>query len=656
MKTSLALALTLIALAGCRPHLALDPPVALPAATEKWPGAKAVVLLAEDELLDAVRDDTAYAEQRVRRVIQIRTAAALREADVRISLREGEEITAFRARSLAPDGTVRTIGPEALAAAPFKKGEDEVGRIMAAAIPGVVPGSVIEYDYVKHSEKWYREWTSNLPRGYPILEARVRIAMSDLIRYAAKVYNSPEKLRVRREGDLRIVEWSQREIGLPTSEMWAPPDDHWPWVNFRVKQLIFKSFRRDITLTWTDGLRWHHRDLSGESDRFYGGYTAPPMPPCPGEPAARVPCVIDAALALSREKAPFDGFRSWHRARPLREVIGAGGGAAIEKAALVSRLLRDAGLTVEHALTTRAQRRRIDHAHPSPDPLDHLVLHLPAQPGLPAPLWIDPACDHCRPGTLPDDSRGYQAIVLDADGKARTATIGGVEARGDALSRAWRVEWRGEGAVVHLAERAEGGVASRTARADRGRDAKARRDEAEKTGRAIDERAQLEASEPWVCDLALGECARALSVSIAGLAIADRDELLVPLSVLAPDGLFPPVGKRTRDLVIETGARLDETLAVPVPAGHVFAGAPDAFATTSDAFSAKLEVSCRDGVVTLRQQRERRRGRYTPVAAEHRSAALTPPTRTRQAHLRFRRAEGADPCGGATTAAITAPR
>lgn len=657
MKRSLALALALAALAGCRPHLALDPPAALPAATEKWPGAAAVVLLAEHELLEAVRDDTAYAEQRVHHVVQIRTAAALGEGDVRINLREGDEITAFRARSLAPDGTVRTIGPEALSAAPFKKGEDEVGRIMTAAIPGVVAGSVIEFEYVIHSDTWYREWHWHLSRRYPVLEARVRMTMTDLIRYAAKVYNSPEKLRVRREGDLRVVEWSQREIGLPPAESHTPLDDHWPRVTFRVKQLIFKSFRRDITLDWSNTLRWHHRDLTGESDRFYGGYVAPPMPACPGEPAARASCLIDAALAVSRERSPFDGFRSWHRARPLREVLGAGGGAAFEKAALVSRLLRDGGLRVEHAFTVRAQRRRLDHAHPSADALDHLVLYLPAQPGLSAPLWIDPACDHCRPGTLPDDSRGYQAVVLDGDGKARTRTIGGAEARADALSRRYRVEWTAEGgAVVHLAEQAEGTVASQTARADRGRDEAARREDAEKLARQIDERGRLEDAPAWRCDLALGECARALRVTIPGLAIADRDELLVPLTVLAPNGLFPPTGKRQRDLVIETGARLTETVEVPVPAGHVFVGGPDAFQTTSDAFTAALDVSCRDGVVTLTQRRERRRGRYTPVAAEHRSAALTPPMRTRQQHLRFRSAEGADPCGGAATAAITAPR
>lgn len=651
--------LTLLALLGaataCRPSLELSPEESTwHDAAEKWPDAPAVVLLDEIELLNLSRDDTSYANLRVRRVLHVRHRDALEAANIRIRQYEGRELTAFRARSIAPDGKVRSIGPEALAAAPVEEGGEDAGAFLTAAVPGVVVGSTVEYEFVMRNKGWWPTLSYDYDSAYPIVEARARIAITDPIQHATKVYNTNQKVTVRRDGPLRYIEWSQRDIPMPLAEVDAPGDDHWPRLRFRVKQVVSGTLQMDLARHWRDVLADRIEALTDDDhDPFYAGYEAPAMPACPGDAAGRAACLVDAALAIARDRVVFTGFGGWGSIRSLDDVLEAGEGTGFEKAVLVSRLLRDAGLEVEHGFTVRSLRRDIDHAFPAASDLDHLVLRLPVQPGINEPLWIDPACEHCRAGTLPEWSRGFQAIVLDEEnaeddeGSARVVAIGEARARPDVVAHRSRVTIADDDtATVEHEERREGGPAQSTARAVRGLHDWEHREEADELAEFIDERARLDAHTPFTCDRAVGECRRTLRASIPGYAWRAGDALRVPLSVMFQSEGYPdlPEPKRSRDHIVPASVSFIETVEVPVPKGYVFAGGPTANDTPGDAFSARLEVSCRDGIVTLVQRTEARRGRYTPAAIETRRAPLIAAIHTRDDHLRFRRTDGPGGC------------
>lgn len=641
--------LALLLITGCGPRIELAPPApSWPEDDGRWPEAPAVQLLTAFELLDVVRDDTAYHQYRLHTVTRIRTRDALDRGDVRIGLAAGKKLVSFRARSIAPDGTVREIGPEALADAPIKAGDDDVAQILAGAIPGVVVGSIVELEYVVEGDKWVSDWTHNFNSGLPMLEARARVSVTQPIRYAIKVYNTPHKVTVRRDGSLRHLEWSQRDIGPPITEEWAPLDDRWPRLEFRVKKLVIRSFERDIRKGWADQLQWRRKALDGESGDLYDDFAPPPLPACAGPD--RVRCLVDGALAISRARAPFDGFAGWSKNRPLAEVLAAGAGRGFEKAALVLRLLRDAGLTVEPAFTARALRRTLDHDFPSLRPLDHLVLRLPAQPGLDAPLWIDPACDHCKPGELPDWSRALQTIVLPTAGGDALAIAAGEPARANRIDHRYRVELTPDGgAELRYAEHLEGNAAAWRARTARGWSADELRDSITARARLIDDRAEVTSHSAQDCDRAAGVCTRTAQLTVPALATLDGDTLLVPLRVLVGHSRFNvPDAKRTRVMVIQINETLTETLEVVVPDGYAFVDAPDAFRTSSDAFEASLETTCADGIVTLTQRSKRNRGRYQPfdAAIARRRAALLPTLTARAGQLRFRRSAEA-PCPAA---------
>lgn len=658
-----ALLLTATALTvGCHPHI--EPPEPLPASsawpedTGLWPDAPAIVLLDELEVLDVMRDDVGYAEVRERRVLRIRNRDGLDEANIQLVLRPKLDLVSFRARSIAPDGTERTIDKTALAAAEASVGGDEVGQIMTAAVPGAKVGSIIEYETLFASERPYRRFEFEFGSNLPVLEARARFVMSDLIRYAIKVYNSPNPATIRRGDDgLRVIEWSQRNLDGAPDEAHRPVDDHRPWIDFRVRQWIFKASRQDLEYDWGTTLEGRVTTLEDDDAAYYEDYEPLTLPTCPATGPDRVGCIVDGAMAVTRDKAPLYRFRSWGANRPLDEMLKAGEASAFEKGVLMSRLLRDAGLEVEHAFLSRNISAPIDHANPSARRLDHLVLRLPPQDGLDAPLWIDPSCEHCARGELPDYSRGLQTIIYDDEadeGEETRVEVARGEAPGaDMVRETYRVTLAPDGVTKIVNEATRSGLpAAETARRGGGFNASEQRKAALNRAARIDLRARLVGFDPITCDRAEAECTRKVEVEVPGLAVTTNDRILLPLDLMGGAQPFRlPREKRTRPMVFDTSRSIVERVEVPVPEGYVFAGGPTTHRTGSDAFSSTLDLTCADNTVTLTLRTTRNRGIYHPSGHDRRRAALQPSHTARESHLAFRKGDAADRCGAAETAA-----
>lgn len=646
-------ALALLAATGCRPRVevAWAPAHAVAPDDDRWPDAKAVVLLDDTHLIDVVSHDTSYAEWRFHRIIRLRSRDALELADLRIELWSDQEIGDFLARSIAPDGTVKAIDAGALSDAPVTEGGEEKARVVVASIPGAQVGGVIEYSYSIRADYPLHAWQTDYAkltnlRGLPIVRARMRITVNSIIKYAARIYNTRQPIEVIEDGNLRHLVWQAEDIAPPPDEEWAPSDDAWPRLVFKVKAFLFKSWRRDITTTWGDVLRTWTRRLYGEPDRLYAGYDPPPLPACDGD--GRVDCLARAALAVARERAPFDALAGgFGGTDPLRKVLERGTADHFEKAVLVGRLLRDAGLEVDYAFGVRRHTRELDLDYPHQHPINHLILRLPKQAGLDAPVWLDPACEHCAPGELSDWSlgasvflMGYEAKALDSDTVTGEHTLAsGRPARANRVHNAFTMTLEPDGtAAVTLVETYEGLRAVWYARDLRRQSADARRKAAEARVADLDRRAVLDEAPDPTCDRAAGECTRRLVFRIPAYAIADGDELLVPLSLLHGSGRFSVPGeKRTRDMVLPTSESFEETLALTPPAGFAFVDGPTPFEARSDAFETRFEIEAGD-TVRVRREARRRAGRFPPAAHGARVEALRQALRTRETRLRLRRA------------------
>lgn len=654
---ALVLGLGLVGAAlGCRPHVDVrwGPATAIPADDDRWPDAKAVIVLADTELIDISSHDTSYAEWRVHRIIRLRSPDALDLADLRITLGKNREIGDFKARSISPDGVVRSIDASALKSAAVKEDEEDVARVFVASIPGAEVGGVIEYTWSIESDyplDWYSDDYRRLTAmpGLPIVQARMRITVNSIVRYSVRITNTRDKVRKVKDGSLRHLTWTSSDIGPPPDEKWAPTDDAWPRLLFKVKAYVFKSWRRSVSRTWGDILYWRARRLYGDPNTLYEDYEAPPLPDCP-EGIMQTMCRVKAALAVAREEAAFDGLANsfFGQVEPLSRVLAEQAANQYEKVVLVGRLLRDAGLEVQYAFGVRPATGRVNPDYPDVWPLNHMLLYLPDQPGLAGPMWLDPGCEHCAPGELSDYSEGAQMFLIEyADAmldrpevKAKRVVARGKAATPDRVHNHLAVQLDADGAAtVTLEETYEGMRAAWFAREIR----RWSEDEAEKAPEdrlaRIDRRARLLEAPAPTCDRAAGRCTRTLRFIVPGYATVDGDDLVVPLTLMHGSGRYsvPKRARRTREMVLPTNDAFHETLELTLPDGYTFAEGPKNFTAESDAFVTRLTLTAEPGRVQVDAVDSRRRGRYAPEGYGPRRAALSRSYDARQARIRLRR-------------------
>ncbi len=652
---ALAALAALVLFSGCRPsvEIKLAPLTAIPADDGKWPEAKAVIEKDDTHLIVISSHDTSYSEWRIHRVIRLRSADVLDLADLRIELSKSHEISDFKARSIAADGTVRTIDESALKSAPVEAEDDTVAEVFVASIPGAEVGGVIEYTYAVEAEYARRSWLTNYRGltgtwGLPIRKARMKVTVNKFVRYSVQVTRTASKIRKEKDGLVRHIVWEAEDIGPARKEKWAPPDDGWPRFLFKVQAFATKTWRLDVTRSWDAVLRWRVRTLHGKPERLYEKYEPVEQPECA---AGDVMCRIAGALDIARQRVAFDGLVSrFGRVRPLHEMLAAGTANQYEKAVFVGKLLRDAGVEVRYAFGVRPATQTLDVDYPYAADLNHMLLYVPKQQGLDKPLWLDAACEYCTPGQLSDYSRGARMLLTDYDAdddkvSAKVTRAGGEAPLADRARDTYTVTLSPTGdAEIRYEELHEGNRALWFARTLRKQDDEARRKAAESVAAAIDARAELVDAPTPTCDAAAGRCTRVVTVSVPGLAVIDGDEVVLPLKLLADDGIFEaPKKKRTRRLKLTTTRIFEEALVLKLPDGFSVAGAPTPFTASSDAFETALTVEQTPDGLNLLRRAAWRQGMYPAQPHDPRVDALRKAAAVRDTPIRLRRIAPAAP-------------
>lgn len=651
----LATLTALVLFSGCRPgaEVKLSPLTAIAADDGKWPEAKAVIDKDDTHLIVIASHDTSYSEWRYHRIIRLRSPDALKLADLRIELSKNREITDFMARSIAADGTVRTIDDGDLKSAPVEAEDDTVAEVFVASIPNAEVGGVIEYTYSVKADFPLHGWLTHYRdltdlKGLPIRKARMKVTLNKFVRYSVQVARTTSKIRKEKDGVVRHLIWEAQDIGPPPKEKWAPIDDGWPRFLFKVKAFATKTWRRDITRSWDAVLGWRVRTLHGKPERLYEKYEAIEQLECP---AGDVMCRVEGALTIARERVAFDGLvSSFRKVRPLHEMLAAGTANQYEKAAFVGKLLRDGGVEVRYAFGVRPATRKLDIDYPYAADINHMLLFLPQQEGLDKPLWLDAACEFCAPGELSDYSRGAQMLLTDYDADedevtAKVTRAGGEAPLADRVRETYTVTLSPSGdAEIRLDEVHEGTRAMWFARTLRKQDDEERQKSAESAAAAIDARAELLDAPKPTCDAAAGRCTRVVTVSVPGLAVVDGAELVLPLKLLDDDGIFEvPKKKRTRRVKLSTTRIFEEALVVTLPAGFEVAAAPQAFEASSDAFDTALTVEQGPGELSLLRRAAWRQGWYPAQPHAPRVEALGKAAAVRDAPIRLRRIAPAAP-------------
>lgn len=414
-RVTLVLALALSG-AGCAsaPKLRLvdDPRTLVLPKPSDYPGAEAVYLQHEVHLdLLSRWTGQSYVTTDRHDVLAILTEAGYDHANVRITVPEDGELVELEARTLGPDGSAMPVATRDIHDASAWSSDDDGARVYSFAFPDVKVGSVIEYRYRTRVKGMVYDRDEYLSDKLPVQYTSMRLSGTSDIRYQTKIYNTDRKWHVEETSSGWALTWDARNLPAFSRDDFRPHDTfHEPWWAFTIRQFARYNLAFDYNRTWSTAYGWRAHALYFDHEEHYKGLDAK----LPVTPKSSVLEKIAAAQAWVRQRGHVSKPGSYP-GRKYSELPTTGGLTGVEHTRLLWKLLRDQGLDARYAFTQRRGARLEDRDLPMPSVYATLLVYLPAQPGLPVPVWLDGACDFCAVGEIPPWLRGREAMLLDAE-------------------------------------------------------------------------------------------------------------------------------------------------------------------------------------------------------------------------------------------------
>lgn len=145
-------------------------------------------------------------------------------ADVEVPVNEGAtSLKTWWGRTLLPTGEVRELKKEALVFQTATKTSRAKSKVLKAALPGVVPGSLIDFGYTVYNEGYYRFRNVPIEQAWPVRSFRYRWVPSSLMPaayVAAHVDGKP--IKIVRDRDSVLVTAS--DLPPVADEPYMPPE------------------------------------------------------------------------------------------------------------------------------------------------------------------------------------------------------------------------------------------------------------------------------------------------------------------------------------------------------------------------------------------------------------------------------------------------
>lgn len=517
------------------------------------------------------------------RVLLIRNQEAIdRHGSVRIVLDENEEIDHFRARTISASGEVTPVDPNHVFddEVRFGKRGERIrrtsARVRSFRFPRVEVGSLLELTYTTRLRGYYPTLTSMPPRNMYVVDYEMELLTSRHVEVEVRLHNADQRFQKEKAGTKTRIRLALRDIPMEETHDFTP---HWskrrPFWEARVRRFLWRHEYSPVTQTWRDTYRSFAERLYTRDKAFFDGFDLDvPAADC-GED---VRCKATRAVVLVRERAELGSLaNNFYEVRPAGEVLAEGRANSFEKAVLLFGALEDRGIDARFALLPRRFGRKVDKRAPSHRVMSHIVLYLPKQRGLQDELWIDPSCEWCSLGELPDWSRDMETLVIGFEEKAFQRKEGLAEwrvARGKPAPPTRqlhrydaRLKQNGD---LHVALHVEdfGAHAWRRRRNTRGDSEAKALERAERRVREALSTARLVDFDPPRCDRARGHCVHRYEYVLPGFATQDGGEWLFPLSVVTSfyDRRLTRK-KRHHDIVAEEADEIVSELKVSLPAG-----------------------------------------------------------------------------------------
>lgn len=508
----------------------------------KYEGEAAVYLLREQRVLmyQEYRKDS-YTERQAHDVLAILNEKGYRFADVRIVYpNKSSELVAFAARTINDDGTATPLEPEWVFDDEVKA-EENGAKVRVFTFPNVKVGSILEYQYTLRDDNIDTFQAPFVSTSVPIEKYHLELTGTQSIKYSVNAYNieAGSDWDSSLDGDYWKLSWHMENIPATKDdeERMEPRRFRDPWWMFTVLAYQSSAINWEIHKDWENTVKYRASALFDEEGEYYDGFA----PEVDDAKCADEKCKIQAALDYLRAEVPFDGFDDGP-GRDAKELVDSKRADNWEKARLMWDLMRRAKIDANYVFTNRRGRVYFDMDHPHYARLKHVILWIPKQDGITDGFYVDPSCEFCSVGQVPDWVQGEEGFVIRAEReglstentyKGEWKKIEGLDAPADRVLRDYAVTVDAEGHFTAKMKESRHGWGAqwwRTAR--RKQKAEAAQREAEKIVSRRDERGQLvsDSRHTFSDDGRLAE--RTIEMKIPDYAVKDRERMIVPLSAL----------------------------------------------------------------------------------------------------------------------------
>lgn len=541
-------------------------------------------------------------------------------------LYEEQDLVAFAARVIRPNGEVEKVFLEDAREEEATLAEkDTTIRRVKLRLPGVEAGSLIEVVWTREYDYALGKITLTMASDFaPVLryDAEVRVHRSR--RFQVRTYHSRAKLDVSQEGQTQVVRFSEANIARSKDEIYSPDwtmrDPFWK----------FAQVPSDGIPKWEQAVAGIGRILYFDDRDVVDGFETGLERKANCE---RRGCLIDQALEYVRTTTDSVDGGSIYSMRPLRKVVEGRSATRFEKAMLLREALGALGVSASFGLVTKVYSRPTDTAFPSADWFNHMVVVVTGSKG--KHLVLDPSCEHCGRGKLPDHTRDAKVLLITSesinrlqDFKTEFLDAEGTPTDGHVIVENMRIDLSVNGdATIALRREWKGDAAARETR-------RIRRLSAASLWRRGKSVARQHVAHSSITKVDYGKpnerYARLnldVELKAPAYAVVDDDLLIVPLTVLS-DAFGRRVRKskkedRVGDFFLDTRVTRTDVVEVVPPPGYALLSFPPSGVVDGKAFTSRAMWNKRGGALVLTRELTGRRGRYAKSKFDAVVAPLT---------------------------------
>lgn len=570
---------------------------ALVAAAKVPNNAAAVVLLREERIVvrSARTSTDPITEFHNHEVIKILSEAGFEAAKMRVVIPKDGELVQLAARTIAPDGTSTPVEASAMQRTRTVF-EGSVGaELRFFQFPKVEVGSILEIVTTTRTNELFLTWSSETASPYPIATYRADVSTPSNVTFDFLLNGTTAPLQQvpDPDGRQRVVMELHDVPALDEYEAFAPsPRTGAPWWIYRITEVrSAKEGPQPGLVAWDRAVPYALYEDTVEN-KPVSGLPRLSAADCNGA----VDCVLARALTEVRG-FEWTGFSDELELRKPDEIVKSKSANNVEKALLLWSMLRSAEVDVRIAVVERSPGYPIVKTFPSGAWFDHALVYLPALNG---GTFVDPSCEACAVGQIPEWDLGVEALVATPRGDRWRINTEWLPIKGDPLPQndhrlAYLVTLKDNGdAEVEVEDVVRGEAAAFTALDARISDAAEVAHQWQHFVEPRSRAARLDASTPWSCDRAQGRCRRTAKLTVPGYATVDGARMLVPLDLFwspieerIPADVDP--AKRITDIEIAHELAFVEELRVKLPSGFSTKALPTKVDGKTDFGTATLE-------------------------------------------------------------------